>query len=320
MKCMYNLFMLDSVAENSSQKETEKFVKSEKILPGSGGWLSPGGNYYPTKSTEHDEAAEWIIENNLSEIPNREQMRGYRRTDSEFREKSGLNPRQFLNKKRWILINGPIFRTFDALNYTTKQLEMLAEAGIPVIGVYDGSKEFSTEETLKWVGDVVRRVNESLVNGDFTTWKPEKLAFEKGKIVNLDEYWGEIHRSGYKIIEDFAKDPFHTEFGDFGRIHFTDVRDRITEGYKDEIVFDKDRETYTIRLIELESGEKIAVEYTFHHHDRDSGNEEHMNIYVVDDFTFKDKIKKYLSAGSQLVIKTEPQFKGEYFRKIVENR
>lgn len=310
--------MLDSVSENSSQKETEKFVKSEKILPGSDGWLSPKGSFYQAKSTEHNIAADWIVENNLCEISKGSTWRGHQLpTDLELREKSGLDSRPFLDDNRWILINGPIFRTFDALNYTTKQLEMLAEAGIPVIGVYDGSKEFSTEETLKWVSDVVRRVNESLVNGDFTTWKPEKLAFEKEKIVNVDEYWGEIHRSGYMTIEDFAKDPFHTEFGDFGRIHFTDIRDLITEGYKDEIVFDKSMETYTIRLIELESGEKIAVEYTFHHHDRDSGNEEHMNIYVVDDFSFKDKINKYLSAVSYLKTTTEPQITGEYFRKFI---
>lgn len=295
------------------QQLPEKFTKSERILPGSDGWLSPKGNYYEAESKEHDEAADWIIMNDLSEASrNRSET-----IDLECQKRSGLLSRPFLLKNRWILINGSIFRTDDALNYTTKQLEMLAEAGIPVIGAYDGSKEFSTEETLKWVNSVVKRVNDSLVSGDFMVFNSNIFKYEKTKIEDLDEFWDEIDRSGYKTIEDFAKDPFHTEFGDFGHVRFINVRDSITEGYTDEIVFDKSMETYTIRLIELESGEKIAVEYTFHHHDRDSGNEDHLNIYVVDDFSFREKIKKYLSAGSDLVIKTEPQINGEYFRTFI---
>jgi hypothetical protein len=309
--------MIDNVPENSDQRNVERFVKTEKILPGSDGWLSPNGNFYVAKSDEHDEAAKWIIENNLSELRKRIGRNHLIRSDSDLREKSELSPRQFLNINRWILINGPVFHTENALNYTTKQLELLSEASIPIIGAFDGSKEFSSKETFEWVNKTVERISDFIQNPEILVWNYEK-GYER-KVVSQDEYWKHLDSLGSTTLEDFKKDPFHSVFSEFGCIGFTDVRDVITEGFKDEIIFDRGMETYTLRLIQLPSGERICVEYTFHHHDRDFGNENHMHIYVVDDFSFRDKINNYLSAGSHLVTKYEPQIKGEYFRKIVEN-
>jgi len=307
---MYNFVMLDNVSENGDHREVEKFVKSEKILPGSDGWLSPSGGYYQAKSTEHDDAAEWIVINNLSELQKGVGRKHRIRSDSEIFEKSGFAPRQFLNDNRWILINGPVFHTEDALNYTTKQLELLEEAGIPIIGAFDGSKEFSTKETLEWVNKIAERVSDFLQNTEVQVWNSRKGVSEKIRIDNQNEYWKKLGNLGYSTIEDFKRDPFHAVFGDFGPVRFNDMMDVISEGYKDEIVFDRGMETYTLRLFQLPSGERICVEHTFHHHDRDWGNEDHMNAYVVDKVTFDEKVKKYLSTGIR------PKVKGEYFKKF----
>jgi hypothetical protein len=297
--------MNKETSDETTIKE-EMFPKFDKIKPDSGGWLSPSGSYYQAKSSEHDEAANFIVESNLCEIPKRSNLKRYRPTDSELRKKSNLLPRQFLNDKGWILINGPVFRTDNALNYTTKQLELLTEAGIPVVGAFDGSKEFSSRETLEWVRMTAKNVSDYINNH-----KIQIVENGQFKTVNQDELWRDINDRGYSTLEDFKKDPFRTEFAEFGGVEFADVRDVITKGFEDEIIFDHSMETYTLRLIRLPSGERICVEHTYHHHDRDSGNEDRMNIYVVDDFTFKDKVKRLLSS------KYTPKIKGKYFKRLL---
>lgn len=303
--------MLDNILENGDQREIEKFVKSEKIAPGSDGWLSPKGNYYEVKSTEHNEAADWIIMNDLSEIPRR---RYETITDLECQKRSDLPSRPFLLKNRWILMNGPIFRTDDALNYTTKQLKLLAEVGIPVVGVFDGAKEFSSQETLEWVEKTAKNISDFIEGQKNIIALVQTFGGWNRQEVDQARFWENMKDRGFSTLEDFKKDPFHTTFGDFGSISFTDIRDVMSQGYQDEMVFDYGMETYTFRLLKLNSGERICVEYTFHHHDRDWGNEEHMNAYVVDDFTFKEKINKFVGS------KFEPQIKGEYFRRFIEGK
>lgn len=284
------------------QKQPEKFFRSEHIELGSDGWLSPSGQFFKADGDQHKILADWIVSNNLSEL-----KKGRRpKDDLQYLEESGLPSREFLRDKGWILINGPVFRTDNALNYTAQQLKLLAEAEVPVIGVYDGSKEFSSQETLNWIKTAVKDVSDFLEGQELFDWSGNKI--------NQDELWIDVRNRGYSTLEDFRNNPFHTEFVDFGRVRFTDVRDVLTKGYQDEIVFDQGQETYTLRLIRLDSGERICIEYTFHHHERNSGNEEHMNTYVVDNFTFKDKIKKYLSTG------INPQINGDYFRKLIESK
>ena len=296
---------MDKVIEEAQR--SEKFPKSEKIEQGSDGWLSPEGNYYKVGTTQHDESASFLVSNSF-EVQDGERRRfrhSYDREDYDVK-----NDREKLKELGWILINGSIFRTDNALNYTTNQLTKLSEAGIPVIGVYDGSKEFSSEETLEWVNKTAVSVSDFIGKQELIvpSW------IEGSRKINLDEYWSEINGRGYNTLEDFKRDPFHTKFGDFGSVRFNNVRDVITKGYKDEIVFDRGMETYTLRLLQLPSGERICVEHTYHHHDRDSGNEDNMNVYVVDNFTFKDKIKKYLST------EISPQIKGDYFKELIESK
>lgn len=291
---------MDSRSE-IGQDSPEKFARSEKIEPGSDGWLSPSGGFIKTTSSQHDESAEWIIDNNLCEL-----NPYFRRfsPDVDKWKNSELSHRHFLLKNGWILINGPIFHTDNALNYTTDQLTKLSEANIPIIGAYDGSKELSVQETLDWISMTATNISEFI--------ESQELVDRFGNKMIQEEFWRDIKDRGYSTLEDFKKNPFKTRFGDFGQIAFTDVRDILTKGYSDEIVFDYGMDTYTLRLIKLNSGERICMEYTFHHHDRDSGNEEHMNVYVVDNFTFKEKINKYLSSG------IEPKIKGDYLRKLIE--
>lgn len=284
-------------------KDQEKFVRSEKIEPGSDGWLSPEGAFFKADKDQHGELADWIISKNVSEM------------NRKFRdwEESDLPSRQFLVEKGWILINGPIFRTDNALNYTTKQLELLAEVGIPVVGALDGAKEFSSQETLEWVEKAAKNIS------DFIERQKNIILVQTSGGWNRQEvdqarFWENMKDRGFSTLEDFKKDPFHTTFRDFGLISFTDIRDVMSQGYQDEMVFDYGMETYTFRLLKLNSGERICVEYTFHHHDRDWGNEEHMSAYVVDDFTFKEKINKFVGS------KFEPQIKGEYFRRFIESK
>ncbi|MGA3292183.1 MAG: hypothetical protein ABSC49_03520 [Candidatus Microgenomates bacterium] len=273
---------MDKVIEKAQQPE--RFPKTDHIVPGSDGWLSPSGEFFKANKDQHKEVADWIMGNQSSELPSTEVLRN----------------------KGWILINGPIFRTDNALNYTTNQLNKLSDANIPIVGAYDGSKEFSSQETLDWTKSATKNISDFLDGQDLLDWSGNKI--------NQDEFWREIGDRGYPTLEDFRKDPFHTRFADFRRVRFIDVRDVLTRGYQDEIIFDHGMETYTLRLVKLDSGERICVEYTFHHHDRDSGNEEHMNIYVVDNFTFKDKIKKYISSG------IKPQITGDYFKELIESK
>lgn len=304
---MYNLSMLDYILENGDQREIEKFVKSEKIVPGSDGWLSSRGNYYQAKPAEHGEAAEWIIGNNLSEVTRNK----HETNDLEcFKRSKLLNARQFLLEKGWILINGRVFHTDNALNFTTMQLRLLTEAGIPVVGAYDGSKEFSSRETLEWIENSSKRIYDFI-----DKQKIETLKMGERRPANQTEFWIDIRDRGYSTLDDFKKDPFNTTFGDFGVVSFADVRDVLTEGFRDEIVFDQGQETYTLRLIKLVSGERICVEYTFHHHvGHGWGNEEHMNAYVVDNFTFKEKIKKYFKSG------INSKIHGEYFKDLIREK
>lgn len=281
----------------------ERFLKSEKIDRGSDGWLSPKGDYYQCDSSQHDESATYLV-GNSTEVKEEEKRRFRHSFMSE--DYDAKVAREKLKEQGWILINGPVFRTDNTLNYTTNQLSKLVEAGIPIVGTYDGSKEFSSKETLGWIKTAVKDISDFL--------ESQKLLGWRGNMINQNEFWKDIKDRGYSTLEDFKKDPFHTTFGDFVRVGFTNVRDVLTKGYQDEAVFDYGQETYTLRLIGLDSGERVCIEYTFHHHDRDSGNEEHMNAYVVDNFTFKDKIKKYLSTG------INPQIKGDYFRKLIESK
>jgi len=285
------------------QRLPEKFSKSDCIEAGSDGWLSPSGMFFKADKGQHKELADWIMGNELSSV-----------RDAQRWEQSGLPSTEFLRDKGWILINGPIFHTDNALNYTSRQLALLSEAGIPVVGAYDGSKEFSSQETLEWINRAVKNVSDFIETQEAQVleWSPNG-GYER-KAVDQNKFWENIKNRGYSTLEDFKKDAFHTVFGDFGLVSFTGIRDILTKGYQDEIVFDHGMETYTLRLVKLDSGERICVEYTFHHHDRDSGNEEHMNVYVVDNFKFKEKIEKYISSG------VKPQIKGKYFRGLIENK
>jgi hypothetical protein len=301
---------MDKIQE-TGQKQLEKFIVSEKIIPGKDGWLSPSGQFFKADGDQHEILANWIVSNNLSEL-----KKGRRpKDDLQYLEESGLPSREFLRDKGWILLNGQIFRTDNALNYTTKQLELLSEARIPIVGAYDGSKEFSSLETLEWVNLSAKNIANFIETqkNQILKWSPER-GYEPTN-VSQDKFWENIESRGYSTLEDFKRNPFHTIFGDFGRVSFTDVRDVLSQGYHDEIVFDQGQETYTLRLVELGSGEKICIEYTFHHHiGHGSGNEEHMNIYVIDNFIFKDKIKKYISSG------INPQITGDYFRELINNK
>ena len=40
-------------------------------------------------------------------------------------------------------------------------------------------------------------------------------------------------------------------------LSFTNVRDVLTNGYQDEMVFDHGQETYMFRLVKLGSGERV---------------------------------------------------------------
>ncbi|HKC05142.1 MAG TPA: hypothetical protein VKC54_04710 [Patescibacteria group bacterium] len=300
---------MDKVLNEGQQPEI--FQKSDHIELGSDGWLSPSGMFFKAGKNQHKEAAEWIVAKNLSEL---KEKRKRPINDAQYMENSGLPSIEFLRDKGWILINGPIFRTENALNYTTDQLTKLSEAGIPVVGAYDGSKEFSSQETLEWVGRSAKNISDFIETQKIQILRFSQRDGYKPITVTQDEFWENIRDHGYSTLEDFKRNPFDTIFGEFGRISFTDVRDVLSQGYQDEIVFDRGQETYTLRLIKLSSGERICVEYTYHHHDRDFGNEEHMNVYVVDNFEFKKKLDKYISSG------INPKIKGDYFRNLIENK
>jgi hypothetical protein len=290
----------------------ERFSKSDRIQKGSDGWLSPSGDFYKANSDEHKELADWIVKNNLAAKPTK--RFGRLKSNLESQQQSGLSEREYLFSKGWVLINGPVFHTGSALNYTTSQLEKLSEVGIPIVGAYDGSREFSSRETLDWVKKAVSGISDFVERQ-----KIQVLVFSPSngyepKEVSQTKFWEDIKNRGYSTLKDFEKDPFNTVFKDFGMLSFTGIRDVLTKGYQDEMVFDEGQETYMFRLVRLNSGERVCVEYTFHHHDRDSGNEERMNAYVVDNFTFGQKINKYISLG------INPKIEGDYFRKLIESK
>ena len=84
----------------------------------------------------------------------------------------------------------------NALNYTSRQLTLLSEAGIPIVGAFDGSKEFSSQETLDWVKKASTSISDHINRQKTKVWARSSNGGYDWKVVNQTEFWEEIKNRG----------------------------------------------------------------------------------------------------------------------------
>ncbi len=144
--------------KQGTNAEKEFFV-SEKISPGSNGWLSPSGKYFECQPDEHDEAAAYLCDDDHEYIFENRGTTHIEGITSGYirRNMSSEVPRLELEAHDWLLINKSYLSNFPS-KITNAQLKMLEESGIPFMVSI-------TQETLdlsefKEIGDRLRKTVE----------------------------------------------------------------------------------------------------------------------------------------------------------------
>lgn len=287
----------------SNLNPQEKFVRSEKIASGSDGWLSPKGNYYKVGTTQHDESADFLVKN-TTEVKDEEKRR-FRH--SFLREDYDIKSSRFkLEELGWVLIRGNVLHSNDALNYSTKQLRLINEAGIKIVSAFDGSKAYSSAHTLEFIAKVSNEISAG------------KMVAEARKIVaSRGEEYSDFEAGTLRDIDSFEKDIFHNEIHTesvnpdedvLSSRHGKDslpaeIFDTLSDGFSEEMFVNNGRYSYCFRLLDIGDKEKLIVQARIYHHDGLSGGmhgavENWISVFVVDEFTLLDKIQKLISKGS----------------------
>lgn len=320
MSIVVYTYLMDRIDKESGLK-TEKFVRSEKIEPGSDGWLSPRGDYYKVGTTEHDESADYLI-GNSQEVKEEERIRFAHAWDKkDYDEK---NNREKLKQLGWILVRGDILRSEDALNFTASQLKAISEAGIKVVSAFDGSTEYSSDE----VQSIVKKVQTNLDQSKVIQQLYEDI--EKG-----DSPWFSSIREETAVrLANFKEDPFHTtiytaEVYDWHHpkeheVLPMEILDILSKGSSEEMKMFLGRSEYTFRVIDLKTGGKIWVEREEYFHDGLSGGStgdynNYISMFVVDDVLMRKRIADLIESKAG-IYKRPPeitsQIKGGYFEKF----
>ncbi len=307
------------IGENSN--ENEKFPRSDKIIPGSDGWLSPKGNYYKVGTTQHDESASFLISNSF-EAQDEEKRRfrhSYDREDYDVK-----NDREKLKQLGWILVRGEILRSEDALNFTTSQLKAISEAGIKVISAFDGSTEYSSDE----VSQVVDRINSGFAKSKIIQHVREDL--EQGK---FSPWLRSTRERTIQGIEDFSNKPFGRTistdelYTDEPEVLPSEIFNVMSEGSFEEMKMKLGRSEYTFRVIQLKTGAKIWVEREEYFHDGLSGGmmgdcNNYISMYVVDNVLMKERLKTLIDhrgfgQAPEIKFETKDGYFADIFRDIV---
>jgi len=284
---------VDGTASEQNKEDQEKFERSEKIVPGSDGWLSPRGNYYEAKPDEHDEAAIYLVTNS-SEVKDEEMKRfrhSYDREDYDVK-----NDREKLKQLGWILVRGDILRSEDALNFTTLQLRSISEAGIKVISAFDGSIEYSSDE----VQQVLDRINTGFAKSKIIQQVKDDL--ERGE---LSLWFKSTRERTIQGIEDFKGKPFGRSiptdelYKEESEVLPSEIFNIMSDGSFEEMKMDLGRTEFTFRVIGLKTNAKIWVEREKYSHDGLSGGmmgdyNNYISMYVVDEVLMKGRLKNLI--------------------------
>ena len=302
----------------------ERFYKSDHIELGSDGWLSPEGDFYECGTTEHNEAASFLV-SNCNEVRSGENdtfRKSYWREDVGYDEKPDREKLKYLH---WVLIRGPVLYSDDALNYTPDQLEKILNAGIKIVSVYEGSKEYSSQELIEKLDSIKTRLQESPVIKEVERQLPKLSPFRRDTI-------GDIHA--------FLNDPLHKSIfiGEFGNYFLdyqkgghevlpTELFDILSSGFSEEMTVNIGRYIKRYRVTNLEDGEKLIVGREEYHHggqSRDAGAadiENSIAMFVVDPHSIRDKFERLIYGGvseDEKTPKIELSKSDGYFANIVK--
>jgi len=287
------------------QRPPEKFSKSDHIEPRSDGWLSPKGDYYKVNSIEHDESSTYLVANS-PEVQNEVKRRSSYPYFSLTVDYRSMPDRMKLKELGWVLIRGSVLHSDEASNYTPLQLKSITEAGIQIVNAFDGSQEYSSDKTLKWANEAIKKLDEiqkiDEIKKIVAEHSNDPYSFEAETLIS---------------VEDFKKDPFHTEIhtesvysdddvlsGNIGKDSLpAEIFNKLSEGYSEEMIVFNGRSTYCFRLLNIGDKQKLMAQARIYHHDGLSSAihgavENWIGAYVIDDFTLSDKIQRIISHGS----------------------
>lgn len=291
---------------SEDRRPPEKFPKSDHIDPGSDGWLSPKGDYYKVNSTEHDESSTYLVANS-SEVQNEVKRRSGYPYFSLTVDYRSMPDRMKLKELGWVLIRGNVLYSDEASNYTPSQLKSITEAGIQIINAFDGSQEYSSDKTLKWANEAIKKLDEVPKIDEI-----KKIVAEHSN----DPYSFEAET--LTSMEDFRKDPFHTEIHTESVSSDDDVFsenigegslpaeifNKLSEDYSDEMIVFNGRHSYCFRLLDIGDKQKLMAQARIYNHDGLSSDihgavENWISVYVIDEFTLPDKIQRIISHGTK---------------------
>lgn len=287
---------MDKITE-TNQVPQDRFPPSEKIELGSDGWLSPKGNFYQCGTTEHDESAEYLIENSAEAKLLEQQV-----IDSAGERKSydERPDREKLKYLHWVLIRGSVLRSDDALNYTPEQLKKISDAGIKIVSAHGGSKEYSSQELIEKLNSIKTKLEGSSVIREVERQLPKLSSLRKHTIED---------------IHAFINDPLHEsifigEFGDYflnyqeggHEVLPAEVFNILSSGFSEEMTINIGRYIRRFRATNLEDGEKLIVERQEYHHGGQSREtaadiENTISMFVADAYTIRNKFERLIYGG-----------------------
>lgn len=301
------------------------FEKLERILLGSDGWLDPHGAFFPCKSTEHDESAEYLVEN-LPLV--KSLVNSIFKYQSDFEDWKKLNDREKLRRLSFVLINGSILRTEDSANFTPPQLEAIYRAGIVIRSAFDMAVEYSSAKILSKVNEVMKlldnnpvlhRVRKDLENGQYSSWFSGWLECSMSSLSRFRE------TPLKTLIKTYECDDRHHP--DQHMILPSSIFDDLSIGFDDEMVLVDGRAITTSRVVSF-GGHYLLAEWCMYHHDGLSGGtmgdyNNYLSIKVVDDRSFTDQLRVILDQNQKYYkdypVKITLSHKGDFFERIVNS-
>lgn len=313
------MIMLDNVSENSGQRETEKFVKSEKILPGSDGWLSPKGSYYKVEPNEHDESASFLVKNvdEVKEAAEKKYIDAWEKRDYET-----MNDRMKLIKLDWILVRGPILRSEDANNFSKMQLKRISEAGIKVVSAFGGAIEYSSDEVLMVTERICKDIHENPI---INQWIKES---------ETSYYPRQFYKEFMDDLKSFKESPLRSIIGMIGFGSLSDPNDLdamlpreffdvMSKGYAEEMKILCGLDTYFFREVNLKDGMKLWIKRIQHIHSGESGGflgnyMDYLSMFVADEHLVVDMLRQLIDDRVNYHPKVELSENDGYFGRIME--
>jgi len=338
---------LENKNPNEREEEIGSYIKEfeprDEIVNGEDGWLSPKGIFYPCGTTEHDEAAKYLLSEKSPDHDYifREHIHDYSNDDPD---------RIKLLKIGYILVHGPVVIPERFANLTINQLNVLNKAHILIIDPIDNSK-CSTEFIIETVNNLQSTAKAILNTHSYKeTFKHVERIFEETGIESKDlntkffnshvfaekynelivhKYnnmpWQEKERYNAKgpfpsyyafesaaNIEDFIKSPFE------GGINITDneklteeVFEILSNGFIEGVKIESLRHKWWYREIPtLDPNIFITIFRTYYHHDGMSGGMTgDVNEYVSARIQTKYQIENELSKRIKEIIERPDETK-----------